>query len=189
MQPSRVPGFAFAWLELVSHRHFLPALLSVAGQRGWPLVHRLVVDLLRFLYPYARRAELNEGLRLLNKGILRVMLVLLHDFPEFLADYAWTFLEVIPLSCLQLRNIVLLAAPSALRALDPLDRSVPLQDLPEVLLAPRLLGAPGDALPPALRAEVDKYLRTRPPVAGALQPPPGGATPPLPHAAHAAAPN
>ena len=168
VQPARVPGFAFAWLELVSHRHFLPALLSVAGQRGWPLVHRLVIDLFRFLYPYLRRAELNEGLRLFNKGVLRIMLVLLHDFPEFLSDYAWTLLEIIPLSCLQLRNIVLIAAPTALRFCDPLDRSVPLQEMPELFFMPRVLGSPADVLPPPLRVEVDKYLSMRPPFAAPL---------------------
>ena len=42
-QTRRVPGFAFAWLELVSHRALTPELLAVSGQRGWPLVHRLLL--------------------------------------------------------------------------------------------------------------------------------------------------
>jgi CCR4-NOT transcription complex subunit 1 len=187
VQPLRVPGFAFAWLELVSHRLFLPALLSVPGLRGWPLVHRLVIDLLRFVYPYSRRAELNEGLRLLNKGILRVFLVLLHDFPEFLADYAWTFLEIIPLNCLQLRNIVLLAAPPALRFIEPLDRTIPLEMLPEVGLNPRVLGSPHDSLPPKVRSEMEAYLRMRPPFSVSLQAPPHGIHPIVPHGALTAA--
>ena len=139
------------------------------------------------MYPYLRRAELNEGLRLLNKGMLRVFLLLLHDFPEFLCDYTWTFLEIIPLNCLQLRNIVLLAAPSALRAIDPLDRTVPPEMLPECGLRPRFLGSPVDSLPKALRVEVEAYLRVRPPFSGVLQAPPLGHPPMLQHGALAAA--
>ena len=139
------------------------------------------------MYPYIRRAELNEGLRLLNKGMLRVFLVLLHDFPEFLCDYAWTFLEIIPLNCLQLRNIILLAAPSALRAIEPLDRTVSPEMLPEVGLRPRFLGSPVDSLPKALRAEVESYLRVRPPFAGVLQAPVPGHPSMLSHGALTAA--
>ena len=49
---------SFAWLELVSHRSFLPKLLTVNGQKGWPYVQRLLVDLLQFLEPFLRNAEL-----------------------------------------------------------------------------------------------------------------------------------
>lgn len=49
---------SFAWLELVSHRSFMPKLLSLNGQKGWPYVQRLLVDLLQFLEPFLRNAEL-----------------------------------------------------------------------------------------------------------------------------------
>lgn len=161
VQPVRAPGFAFSWLELVSHRLFMPPLLSVPGQRGWPLVHRLVVDLFRFLYPYLRRGEMNDGMRLFYKGTLRLLLVLLHDFPDFLVDYSWTLLEVIPLTCVQLRNLVLAAAPRAIRLPDPFEKTMVMEALPECSVPPRVLGAPGDALPAMLRNEIDLYLRAR----------------------------
>lgn len=101
VRPERVPGFAFAWLELISHRLLLPPLLQVSGQRGWPLAHRLIYAMLRFIYPALRRAEMNEGAHLFHRALLRVLLVLLHDAPEFLADYAPSFLEVLPPSCVQ----------------------------------------------------------------------------------------
>lgn len=49
---------SFAWLELVSHRSFMPKMLTVNGQKGWPYVQRLLVDLLQFLEPFLRNAEL-----------------------------------------------------------------------------------------------------------------------------------
>lgn len=55
----------------------------------------------------------------LYKGTLRVLLVLLHDFPEFLCDYHFTFCDVIPPSCIQMRNIILSAFPRNMRLPDP----------------------------------------------------------------------
>ena len=75
LQPLRAPGFAFAWLELVSSRALLPRLLTDHGRKGWPLLQRLLTAILRFLEPYLRNAELSEPVRLLYKGALRVLLV------------------------------------------------------------------------------------------------------------------
>lgn len=61
VQPIRVPGFAFAWLELVGHRRLMPPMLLAPGQKGWPLFHKLLVALLRFLEPYLRNAELTDA--------------------------------------------------------------------------------------------------------------------------------
>lgn len=162
VKPERVPGFAFAWLELLCHRLFLPALLSVGGQRGWPLVHRLVVDLFRFQYPALRRAEMNEGVKLLYKASLRLLLVLHHDFPEFLADYHSSLLDVLPPSCIQLRNLLLSAHPRALRLADPFAHCSHIDLLPECSVLPRMLGNPGDALPVPLREELEAFVAGRP---------------------------
>ena len=70
-------------------------------------------------YPYLQRGELTEAVRLLYKGTLRVLLVLLHDFPEFLCDNHFVLCEVIPGTCIQLRNLVLSAFPKAMRLPDP----------------------------------------------------------------------
>ncbi|KAL7226242.1 hypothetical protein ACSBR1_021383 [Camellia fascicularis] len=77
----------FTWLELMSHRSFMPKLLIVNPPKGWPHVQRLLIH---FLY----------------KGTLRVLFVLLHDFPEFLYDYHFSFCDVIPSSCIQMRNVI-----------------------------------------------------------------------------------
>jgi CCR4-NOT transcription complex subunit 1 len=161
VKPERVPGFAFAWMEMFCHRHFLPALLSVPGQRGWPLVHRLLVDLLRFLYPHLRRGDMIDSVKLLYKSLLRLLLVLNHDFPEFLADYCNTLVDVVPPSCLQLRNLMLAAVPKALPVRDPFQSYG--DSLPEFTVLPRTLSNPADALFQTLRDEVDAYLKTRSP--------------------------
>ena len=67
LQPLRVPGFAFAWLELMSHRSLMPKLLLAPNHKGWPSFQRLLLALLRFLEPYLRNAELTDAVRLLYK--------------------------------------------------------------------------------------------------------------------------
>ena len=51
---------SFAWLELVSHRSFMPKLLTVNPPKGWLYVQRLLVDLFKFMEPYLRNAEMAE---------------------------------------------------------------------------------------------------------------------------------
>ena len=38
LRPSKAPGFAYAWLEIVSHRVFIGRILSLTqNQKGWPM--------------------------------------------------------------------------------------------------------------------------------------------------------
>jgi CCR4-NOT transcription complex subunit 1 len=112
LQPATLPGFAYAWVQLISRRSFMPHLLLVKGQKGWPYVHRLLSALLLFLQPFLKNAtQLDESVKKMYKGTLRIFLVLLHDFPEFLADFHLSFCDVIPMNCVQLRNLILSAFP------------------------------------------------------------------------------
>ena len=97
----------------------MPRLLADHQQKGWPLLQRLLTAALRFLEPHLRQSELSEPIRLLYKGMLRLLLVLLHDFPEFLCDHHFNFCDVIPPNCIQMRNLVLSAFPRNMRLPDP----------------------------------------------------------------------
>ncbi|KAL8540308.1 hypothetical protein ACS0TY_001780 [Phlomoides rotata] len=63
----------------------------------------------------------NFQVHFLYKGALRVLLVLvlLHDFPELLCDYHFSFCDVIPPSCIRMQNIILSALPRNMRLPDP----------------------------------------------------------------------
>ena len=77
LRPALFPGFAFAWLELVSHRCFMPKLLVMKTPKSWGMLERLLVDLLAYIAPFMRmEVEVNDALRVLYKGTLRVLLVL-----------------------------------------------------------------------------------------------------------------
>jgi CCR4-NOT transcription complex subunit 1 len=164
LQPSTVPGFAFAWLELVSHRMFMPNLLNAKQHKGWPPLQRLVVDLFRFMEPHLRTPDMNDAIRLLYKGTLRVLLVLLHDFPEFLCEFHFSFCDVIPPSCIQLRNLILSAFPRTMRLPDPFTPNLKVDLLPEITQPPRLLSNYQSALVHnQLKQDIDQYLKMRNP--------------------------
>lgn len=165
LQPLRIPGWSFAWLELISHRMFMPKLLLINSQKGWPLVQRLLVALFKFMEPYLRNADLSEPVRLLYKGTLRVLLVLLHDFPEFLCDNHFSFCDVIPPSCIQMRNLILSAFPRNMRLPDPFTPNLKVDLLPEISQSPRILSDVEFALKnKQLKSEIDDYLKTRQPL-------------------------
>ena len=127
LQPSTIPGFAFSWLRLVSHNTFMPHLLLGGSQKnpsGSQCMHRLLVSLLSFLGPLLKISPMMEPVRVMYKGTLRVMLVLLHDFPDFLCENHLTLCEFIPNSCIQLRNIIVSAYPRSIRPPDPLNRDL-----------------------------------------------------------------
>ncbi|KAA8515904.1 hypothetical protein F0562_019083 [Nyssa sinensis] len=164
LQPLKVPAFSFAWLELVSHRSFMPKLLMGNPQKGWPYFQRLLVDLFQFMEPFLRNAELGEPVYFLYKGMLRVLLVLLHDFPEFLCDYHFSFCDVIPPSCIQMRNIILSAFPRNMRLPDPSTPNLKIDLLAEISQSPRILSEVDAALKAKqMKSDVDEYLKTRQP--------------------------
>lgn len=120
LRPSNAPGFGYAWLELISHRVFIGRILAqIPQQKGWYMYSQLLIDLFKYLAPFLRNAELAKPVTVLYKGTLRVLLVLLHDFPEFLCDYHFGFCDVIPPNCIQMRNLILSAYPRSMRLPDP----------------------------------------------------------------------
>ncbi|KAF9207336.1 hypothetical protein BGZ49_000688 [Haplosporangium sp. Z 27] len=161
VQPLVFPGFTYAWLSLISHRAFMPKLLLAEGNKGWASFQKLLVCLFRFLIPFLVGGEMRDTTRALYKGTLRVLLVLLHDFPEFLCDYHFSFCDVIPQSCIQLRNLILSAFPRNMRLPDPFLPNLKVGLLPEIHQSPRVLSDYTSSLTVSLKREVDTYLRTR----------------------------
>ncbi|KAI4996557.1 hypothetical protein ZWY2020_051477 [Hordeum vulgare] len=160
LQPLRIPSLSFAWLELVSHRTFMARLLKGNSQKGWPFFHRLLIDLFKFMEPYLRTADLLEPVHLMYKGTMRVLLVLLHDFPEFLCDYHFSFCDVIPSSCIQMRNVILSAFPRNMRLPDPSTPNLKIDLLAEISVPPRIMSDVDGALKSKhMKTDVDEYLK------------------------------
>jgi CCR4-NOT transcription complex subunit 1 len=115
--------------------------------------------------PYLKKGEMTDNTRLLYKATLRILLVLLHDFPEFLCDYHFSFVDAIPNSCVQLRNLVLCAFPKIMRLPDPFTPNLKVDLLPEINQPPHVLSDyTSSLLPSNFKVDLDIYLKTRGPV-------------------------
>jgi len=168
LRPAVIPCFAFAWLELVSHRLFMPKLLNSKNAKGWPAFHRLLIDLFSFLEQYLRHAELTEPVAVLYRGTLRVLLVLLHDFPELLCEYHFSLCDVIPPSGIQMRNLILSAFPRYIRPPDPFTPHLKVDLLPDIHKPPSIRSDVVAALTPpradpAMRHDLETLLKSRQP--------------------------
>ncbi|KAF9430928.1 hypothetical protein BGZ94_002057 [Podila epigama] len=161
LQPLVFPGFTYGWLSLISHRAFMPKLLLAENGKGWASFQKLLVSLFRFLIPFLVGGEMRDTTRALYKGTLRVLLVLLHDFPEFLCDYHFSFCDVIPHSCIQLRNLILSAFPRNMRLPDPFTPNLKVDLLAEIHQPPRVLSDYTTGLTVSFKRDIDNYLRTR----------------------------
>lgn len=163
VKPQVLPEFAFAWLELISSKEFLPKILE-SKESLWSIFEGLLVDLLSFLNPYLRGTTLTDSIRSLYEGTLRMMLVLIHDFPEFLCSYYLSFCDVIPSNCIQLRNLILSAVPRSMRLSDPFTHGLKVDKLPEMLIPPNVLSDYTAALNRSnLKNSLDQYLDMRAP--------------------------
>ncbi|KAJ2732902.1 CCR4-NOT core subunit cdc39 [Coemansia sp. BCRC 34962] len=157
LSPAFMPGFGFAWLMLVSHRHFFPRL--AASKETWPLAASLLESQLVFLQPFIATGQISESLKLLYRGMVCVVLVVLHDFPDFLAGYALKLCDSIPANCVQLRNLLLSAYPREMRLPEPMTPNLKIDLLPDVSRSPEVAFAYADVLDQErLKSDLERFL-------------------------------
>lgn len=171
IRPAKAPGFAYSWLELIAHRIFISKMLQVNQPapdqtfKKWNMYATILTQLLRFLAPFLRNIELTQSIMLLYKGTLRLFLVLLHDFPEFLCNCHYQFCDVIPSNCIQLRNLVLSAFPRCMKLPDPLTPNLKVDMIADIDSSPPKIAYPYVYnIPHKLKNDLDSYIKTRAPV-------------------------
>jgi CCR4-NOT transcription complex subunit 1 len=168
LNPMRVPGFCFAWLDLISHRFFMPKMLRTVNPSSerqqvpvqWSKMSVLIIDLLKFIYHNYNTFPLSESLRAFYNGTLKIIFVIMSDFPEFLCDYHYDFCNYIPEHCLQLRNLILSPYPKAMRPPSPFIPNLKVDLLPEMKIAPNILSNFKVRLG-SLKEDIDHYFMTR----------------------------
>ena len=133
LQPAHFPGFTYAWMNLVSHRVFMPALLNMPDEACWDLYCRIVQTMLQYIGEQLKPARFTPITHDLYKGVLRTLLILHHDFPEFVTENHFRLCNAIPVHCTQLRNLVLSAYPSSFQELpDPFTGGLKVDRLEEM---------------------------------------------------------
>lgn len=99
----------------------------------------------KFIAPFLKESDFQVAACDLYRGALCLLLVLLHDFPDFLSEYYFTrecyftLCDVIPPRCIQLRNVILSAFPPSIILPDPHLRNVKYESIPEMGPIPPLL--------------------------------------------------
>lgn len=109
--PLYLPGFTFAWLSLLQHRAFAPVLLQMPDNAGWGAYVRLVSQLLDCLSEQLKSFAVSQVVKELYRATLKLLVVLQHDFPDFVAANYIALCTHIPPHCSQLLNAVLSANP------------------------------------------------------------------------------
>ena len=80
----------------------------------------LIVSLFKFFKETMESdAYKSESYKLFYKGTLRALLVMLHDFPEFLIEAGFILVENLPDKFSQVRNIIFSAFPKTMQPPDP----------------------------------------------------------------------
>jgi len=154
--PREYPGFAFGWLELLAHRIFTGRMLK--NKSNWPFYVRVLAEGLRFINQMTKGGQASQSIILFSKGFVKVLVMLVHDFPSFLLYHHMQLCDAIPLSCIQMRNIVLSAHQSKLP--DPFT-GIQLEKVPEVHVLPQFADSYREAFttPTLTPAEIDIYLK------------------------------
>ncbi|KAL8669624.1 MAG: hypothetical protein Q9168_005789 [Polycauliona sp. 1 TL-2023] len=156
LQPRYLPAFTYSWLILVSHRMFMPALLKLPDEEGWEPYANLMEAMFSYISDMLRPPMAVSFAKDLYRGALRLLLVLHHDFPEFLAENHFRLCNAVPSHCTQLRNLVLSAFPSSFAEVpDPFTAGLKVDRLEEIRRAPRI---GGDTMAPLARAHLKEVL-------------------------------
>jgi CCR4-NOT transcription complex subunit 1 len=161
LQPAWFVGFSYAWVSLIAHRVFVTGILRPANDAGVAVYRELLSSALLFV---AQTMNLPNGETIfqeLYRGMVKNILVLHHDYPEFLCTNYTYLTNRIPTFTPQLRNLILSARPAALMDLpDPMTPGLKVERLEEMSKNPEL-AADFDAV---LRSEnlieaIDSALR------------------------------
>ena len=107
LQPKYFSGFTYHWLALLSHRLFVPQLLGGMGRSngGWDAFTTLLGILFAALDDLL---ETQDGpvVQDFYRGTTRFLLMLHHDYSEYLIENHTQLNSIIPILCFQLHNII-----------------------------------------------------------------------------------
>lgn len=157
LSPHLFPAFTNGWLMLISHRMFMPSLLKLGNNevshetmhnispanymKGWEPFAKIMETAMSHTCQYLKANAISQLSVELYRGILRIILVLHHDFPEFLAENHFRLCNSIPHHCTQLHNLVLSAYPSSFPELpNPFVAGLKVDRLEEMRKEPRIVG-------------------------------------------------
>jgi len=129
IKPQNYPGFANAWLELISSKYFSSIFLenidATKTSKETYLKHEkylmLIIDLMSYLKSFNSENIKNLSIKVFVESVFKYMFLLSNSYPEFLSYYYYIIIASLPPadSYLQIKNIILHSAPSDIEQPDP----------------------------------------------------------------------
>ncbi|KAK5676125.1 CCR4-NOT core subunit cdc39 [Elasticomyces elasticus] len=141
LQPRFFETFMYPWLGLISHRLLVPMYLNAPGRTngGWAKYTELLCTVfvnLGILF----RSDTSPIVQDYYRGVNRFLLMLHHDFPEFLIENHFQLNSSIPQGCVQLHNLINSAVPRQVEQPDPFTPGLKINRLDQVRQAPAISG-------------------------------------------------
>lgn len=129
IKPQNYPGFANAWLELISSKYFSSVFLentdNAKNSKETYLKYEkylmLIIDLMSYLKSFNMESVKNLSIKVFVESVHKFMFLLSNSYPEFLSYYYYIIIASLPPGeCfLQIKNIILHSAPSDIEQPDP----------------------------------------------------------------------
>mmetsp|Transcript_48325 Transcript_48325/g.35511 ORF Transcript_48325/g.35511 Transcript_48325/m.35511 type:complete len:228 (+) Transcript_48325:875-1558(+) len=187
LNPLKFPAFAFSWIELISHKYFMPHFLQantsqhqqLAAQKAqvdlgglkpdnifFDKYHKFM-DLICSLFQFLKmnmspHHKAPPALAAFYQATLRVCLTILHDFPEFFCNFHFNFVNNLPDHCIQLKNIILSAYPQSITLPSPFKKKLKVDLLEESKQLPGILSNFENFLQIFhLREDLESFVRTK----------------------------
>ncbi|KAK4145258.1 CCR4-Not complex component, Not1-domain-containing protein [Dichotomopilus funicola] len=133
LRPALYPGFTFAWADLLIHRSFLPVILRLHDEAGWAPFTKLLTQFFVHLGELLKPLSVSTLAKGMYHGALRLLSVLHHDFPEYLAANHVELCQSLPPHVTQLVNFILTATPAAFdKQTDPTQPGLKTDRIPEM---------------------------------------------------------
>ncbi|GAB1315942.1 CCR4-NOT core subunit cdc39 [Madurella fahalii] len=137
LQPRHYPGFVYGFTSLLSHRCFMPVILRLPRDAGCAPFTKLLTQLLSYLGDLLKPFNVSTLAKEMYQAVLKLLAVLHHDFPQFLAATHVHLCQSLPPHATQLINLILAASPPSFSKLaDPFQPGLKVDRIPDMKEAP-----------------------------------------------------
>jgi CCR4-NOT transcription complex subunit 1 len=122
------PGFALAWLDLISCKYFVSPFLEYGltqkNNRDIIIYEKylyLVIDLFNFPKYYANEIMVDFSSEIFLKNLYKFIYVLYKSYPEFISNYYYIIIVSLPSGnhFIELKNLILSCGPKEIEKPDP----------------------------------------------------------------------
>ena len=128
LSPLNYPGFALAWLDLISCKYFISTFLDSVPQSKTKDIHiyekylYLIIDLFNYLKMSSNELITNFASKVFLDHLFKFVYLLCDSFPEFVSNYYYIIIVSLPTGSnfIQLKNLILSCGPRDIEKPDPL---------------------------------------------------------------------